>query len=166
MVEVDIAMVKLEAEVKIPMAPIVILREKTGDPKRLLPIWVGLFEALAIITELEKEKHTIQRPMTHDLLKSVIDEVGAEVVSVLVSDLRDSTFYAEITMNLVNGEVTKIDSRPSDAMALALRARVPIYVSEKVMAENSISPEVMSQDNEEELKSVLENLEPGDLYKV
>ena len=164
MVEVDIAMVKLEAEVKIPMAPIVILREKTGNPKRLLPIWVGLFEALAIITELDK--HTVQRPMTHDLLKSVIDSVGAEVVSVLVSDLRDSTFYAEITLNLVDGEVIKIDSRPSDAMALALRAGVPIYVSEAVMAENSISPEIMKQDNGEELKSVLENLRPEDLYKV
>ncbi len=164
MIEVDIAMVKLEAEVKIPMAPIVILREKTGNPKRLLPIWVGLFEALAIITELDKRN--IERPMTHDLLKSVIDKVGAEVVSVLVSDLRELTFYAEITLKLVDGKVVKIDSRPSDAMALALRAGVPIYVSEAVMAESSISPEIMKQDNEEELKSVLENLRPDDLYKV
>ena len=164
MVEVDIAMVKLEAEVKTPMAPIVVLREKTGNPKRLLPIWVGIFEAFAIITELEA--HTIERPMTHDLLKSVIDTVGAEVVSVLVSDLKDTTFYAEITLDMGDGDVVKIDSRPSDAMALALRANVPIYVAEEVMAESGISPEIMKLDNEEELKSVLENLRPEDLYKV
>lgn len=164
MVEVDIAMVKLEAEVRIPMAPIVVLREKTGSPKRLLPIWVGFFEALAILTELEN--HTVQRPMTHDLLKSVIDKLGAEVVSVLVSDIKESTFYAEITLNLGSGKVVKIDSRPSDAMALALRAKAPIYVAESVMAEHSISPEIMASDNEDELKSVLENLKPEDLYRV
>ena len=164
MVEVDVAMVKLEAEVKVPMAPIVILREKKKGTKRLLPIYVGIFEALAIIMELENA--TVQRPMTHDLLKSVIDNLGAKVVSVFVSDLKEGTFYAEITLDIGNGEVVKIDSRPSDAMALALRADVPIYVSEKVMAEASISPESMKLDDEEGLKNVLENLNPGDLYKV
>jgi bifunctional DNase/RNase len=164
MIEVDIAMVKLEAEVRIPMAPIVVLRERAGSPKRLLPIWVGFFEALAILTELEK--HSVQRPMTHDLLKSIIDELGANVVSVLVSDIKESTFYAEITLNLGDDKVIKIDSRPSDAMALALRAKAPIYVAEAVMAKHSISPEIISPDNEEELKAVLENLKPEDLYKV
>lgn len=164
MVEVDVAMVKLEAEVKVPMAPIVILREKKKGAKRLLPIYVGIFEALAIIMELENA--TVQRPMTHDLLKSVIDSLGAKVVSVFVCDLKEGTFYAEITLDMGEGEVVKIDSRPSDAMALALRADVPIYVSEEVMAEASISPETMKLDDEEGLKSVLENLNPGDLYKV
>ncbi len=164
MIEVDVAMVKLDAEMKTPMAPIVFLREKKGNPKRLLPILVGLFEAIAIITELEKR--TVYRPMTHDLLKSVIEELGAEVVSVLVSDLKDGTFYAEITLSLNDGEVIKIDSRPSDAMALALRADAPIYVAEEVMAESGISPEITKLDSKEELKSVLENLNPEDLYKV
>jgi bifunctional DNase/RNase len=164
MVEVDIAMVKLEAEVKVPMAPIVILREKSGSPKRLLPIWVGIFEALAIIMELENT--TVQRPMTHDLLKSVIDHLNAKVVSVFVSDLKDGTFYAEITLNKGNEEVIKVDSRPSDALALALRADVPIYVSEEVMAGASITPENMKIDDEEGMKNVLENLNPEDLYKV
>ena len=164
MIEVDIVVVRLEAEMKVPMSPIVILREKTGNPKRLLPIWVGIFEALAIMMELEE--HTVQRPMTHDLLKSVIDNLGAKVVSVLVSDLKEGTFYAQITINVGDGEVVQVDSRPSDALALALRAEVPIYVAEEVMAKASISPEVMRLDDEEELKSVLENLRPEDLYRV
>lgn len=164
MVEVDIAVVKLEAEVNVPMGPIVVLREKTGSPKRLLPIWVGIFEALAIIMKLENT--AVERPMTHDLLKSVIDSLGAEVVSVLVSDLKDRTFYAQITLNVDNGDVIKVDSRPSDALALALRTDVPIYVAEKVMARASISPESIKLDDEEDLKKVLENLNPEDLYKV
>lgn len=163
MVEVDVASVRFDPEEK---APIVILKEKEGKSKRLLPIWVGVFEAFAIITELEK--HPVIRPMTHDLLKSVIDNLGAELVSVLVSDLKDSTFYAEITLRLSNGEAVKIDSRPSDAMALALRAQAPIYVSEKVMDGSSISPSVIEADDKEQLKTVLENLKPEDFgkYKV
>lgn len=166
MIEVDIAMVRMDAEVKVPMAPIIVLKEKTGNPKRLLPIWVGIFEALAIITELEEQPVKTPRPLTHDLLKSVIYELGAEVISVIVSDLDNSTFYAEIAIRQADGEVIKVDSRPSDAMALALRAKAPIYVAEEVMAENGISPEILKADSEEELKSVLENLRPEDLYTV
>ena len=151
MIEVDIAMVRLDLEVKTPM---VVLREKSGKSRRLLPIWVGIFEALAIITEMEN--HSVPRPMTHDLLKSVIDNVNAEVVSVLVSDLKDSTFYAEITLRLNDGNVIKIDSRPSDAMALSLRAKAPIYVAEEIMAESGISPDVMKVDDKEQLKDVLQ----------
>ncbi len=164
MIEVDIVMVKAESEVRIPMAPIVILREKKGNPKRLLPIFVGPFEAIAIMMELDE--HVSPRPMTHDLLKSVIDNLGAKVVSILVSDLKENTFYAKITIDVGDGDVVKIDSRPSDALALALRADVPIYVSEEVMTGASISPEAMRLDSEEDLKSVLENLKPEDLYKV
>jgi bifunctional DNase/RNase len=161
MIEVDIAAVRLESELR---TPIVILREKAGKPKRLLPIWVGIFEAFAIITEMEKR--TVSRPMTHDLLKSVIDNVEAEVVSVLVSDLKDDTFYAEITLRLSSGDVVKIDSRPSDAMALALRSKAPVYVSEDVMAKSGISPDVMKPDDKDHLKSVLENLRPEDLDEI
>jgi len=82
MIEVDIAMVRLERDMG---TPIVVLREKQGNSRRILPIWVGIFEALAILTELEN--HPVSRPMTHDLLKSVIENVGAEVVSVLVSEV-------------------------------------------------------------------------------
>ncbi len=163
MIEVDIAMVRLDQDIR---TPIVILREKSGKSRRFLPIWVGFFEALAIVTEMEK--HTVVRPMTHDLLKSVIDNVGAEVVSVLVSDLKESTFYAEITLRLSGGDVVKIDSRPSDSMALALRAEAPIYVSEEIMAQSGISPDITKADDKEQLKDVLENLKPEDFgkYKV
>ena len=161
MIEVDVAMVKLDAEMK---TPIVVLREKSGKSKRLLPIWVGIFEALAIITEMEN--HPVLRPMTHDLLKSVIEEVGAEVVSVLVSELKETTFYAEITLRLSNEEVIKIDSRPSDAMALALRANVPIYVSEEIMAGSSISQISIKMDDKDRLKAVLGNLNEDDLRKI
>jgi len=164
MIEVDVVMVKLESEMKAPMAPVVILREKKGNPKRLLPIYVGIFEALAIMMELED--HTSPRPMTHDLLKSVIDSLGAKVVSVLVSDLKVVTFYAQITLNVGNGNVIKVDSRPSDALALALRADAPIYVAEEVMSGASINPEVVRVGNEEELKNILERLKPEDLHEV
>jgi len=165
MIEVDIAMVKLDPDVK---APIIILKEKGSNSKRLLPIWVGLFEALAIITELEKDRvEHVGRPMTHDLLKSVVDNLGAKVISVLVSDLKDATFYAEIALRMSNGDVIKIDSRPSDAMALALRAQSPIYVSESVMDESGISSDIIEAEDGEQLKSVLENLDPDDFeFKV
>lgn len=164
MIEVDIVMVRMESETKAPIAPIVILREKKGNPKRLLPIFVGPFEAIAIMMELKN--HTVERPMTHDLLKSVINSLGANVVSVLVSDLKEETFYAQITLNVGDENVVKIDSRPSDALALALRTDAPIYVAEEVMSKASINPEIMRVDGEEELKDVLERLRPEDMYKV
>jgi len=157
MIEVEIAMIRLDPEVK---APIVILREKEGKTKRFLPIWIGIFEALAIASEMEN--HVAQRPMTHDLLKSVIDSLGAEVVSIIVMDLKDDTFYAEINLRLGNGKVVKIDSRPSDAMALGLRAKAPIYVAEKVMDSSGISQDMMDANPEETLRTVLDSLKPED----
>lgn len=157
MIEIEIAMVRLDPEMK---TPIVILREKEGKPKRFLPIWIGIFEAVAIA--LEMENHAPPRPMTHDLLKSVIDSLGAEVVSIIVSDLRDDTFYAEINLRQSSGEVIKIDSRPSDAMALGLRAKVPIYVAEDVMNSSGMSQDIMDASPEEQLKAVLDNLKPED----
>lgn len=159
MIEVDIAMVRLDPEAK---TPIVVLKEKSGETKRLLPIWIGIFEAIAIITEIENQ--TSVRPMTHDLLKIIIDNLEAQVVSILVSDLKDSTFYAEITLRTNTGKVIKIDSRPSDAMAIALRAKAPIYVSEEVMAKSGINPDIM-KDDKEQLKAVLEDLKPDDFGK-
>ncbi|MGQ9609733.1 MAG: bifunctional nuclease family protein [bacterium] len=156
MIEVEVAMVRFDQE----KIPIVILREKEGRSKRFLPIWIGIFEAVAIIMELEKQP--VERPMTHDLLKSIIDNLGASVISILVSELKNDTFYAEISLRLSDGKVVKVDSRPSDAMALALRANAPIYVSEEVMSKSGISPDIMEADEKDELKAFLDSLKPED----
>ncbi|MFQ5692534.1 MAG: bifunctional nuclease family protein, partial [Nitrospinota bacterium] len=110
--------------------PIVILKDI--EEKKVLPIWVGLFEANAIA--LEMEQVSTPRPMTHDLIKNIIDGFQAQVARVVVNDLKDNTFYATITINL-NGSEVLIDSRPSDAIALALRMNAPIFVAKKVIEE-------------------------------
>lgn len=115
---------------------IVVLKE-TGST-RFLPIWIGPFEADAITIELQGVE--VARPLTHDLLKSLIEQLGAEVVQVTINDLRNDTFYAEISLQ-VNGRRLQIDSRPSDAIALAVRARVPVLVAERVMDQAAITPE-------------------------
>ena len=108
--------------------PIVILKDKAGD--RVLPIWVGIFEANAIA--LQMENITTPRPMTHDLLRNIITDLDGRVDQVVVSDLKDNTFYAIIHL-IVKGERVVVDARPSDAIALALRTRSPILVEEAVI---------------------------------
>lgn len=107
---------------------VVILREKSSD--RYLPIWIGPAEADAIAVQLQEV--AVARPLTHDLLRSIIDDLGAVVNHVLVNDLSNDTFYARIVLD-VNGESREIDSRPSDAIALAVRAKVPIFADEQVL---------------------------------
>jgi len=107
---------------------VVILKEKMAE--RYLPIWIGPAEADAIAVKLQGV--TVPRPLTHDLLHSVIDALGASINSVIVSDLKNDTFYARIILN-VDGEQMEVDSRPSDALALAVRAEVPIYAEEIVL---------------------------------
>jgi hypothetical protein len=113
-------------------APIVILKAQGGT--RLLPIWIGLFEANAIA--LEMENVTTQRPMTHDLLKNLVGVLGASVERAVVDNLRENTFFATIYLRQ-DGEERSVDARPSDAIALALRARAPIYVSRDVLERTS-----------------------------
>lgn len=110
--------------------PIIILKDILSET--MLPIWVGAFEANAIALEIEKILP--QRPMTHDLLRNVIAEMGASVERVVVTELRDNTFFAELVLKSVSGEIILIDSRPSDAIALALRMDCPIYVNEEVIS--------------------------------
>ena len=107
---------------------VVILKENESD--RYLPIWIGPAEADAIAVKLQDL--SVPRPLTHDLLRTVIDTLGGSVVHILVSDLHNDTFYAKIVIE-VNGDTREIDSRPSDAMALAVRAQVPIFAEESVM---------------------------------
>ena len=107
---------------------VVLLKEKTAE--RYLPIWIGPTEADAIAVKLQGA--AVQRPLSHDLLHSVIGALGATLRSIVINELRSDTFYAKIILN-VDGEQIEIDSRPSDALALAVRAEVPIYVEEAVL---------------------------------
>ncbi len=128
-------------------AYIVILRDE--ESAEMLPIWVGKAEASAISFSLESI--SAPRPMTHDLMKSILDTVNAKVFSVVVTDLNDNTYYAKIHMMYEDSEYS-IDSRPSDAIALALRANAPIFASEAVL----------KKQTSEELEQWLENLKPED----
>jgi bifunctional DNase/RNase len=140
--------------------PIVILKDM--EDKRVLPIWIGLFEANAIALELEKI--STPRPMTHDLIKDIITGLNATVTKIVVNDLKNNTFYAVIHLSL-DGNNIVVDSRPSDAIALALRIGAPIYVSAEVV--NKAKSIDMSKESEEtdQLKEWLENLRPEDFGK-
>jgi len=145
--------------------PIIILRDE--EEKRSLPIWVGIFEANAIALELEKI--TTPRPMTHDLIKNILDTLDARVLKIVVNDLRDNTFFAAIHLQLGDSELT-VDSRPSDAIALALRVGAPIFVEEEVVrraksVEVAKETEAVNPDDREKLKEWLENLKPEDFGK-
>jgi len=140
--------------------PIVILRDEAGQ--RVLPIWVGIFEANAIALQIENIE--MSRPMTHDLLRNVIGDLKAEVARVVVCDLKENTFYAMIHL-LVGGEMLAIDARPSDAIALALRVKAPILVEEAVIeSAKSLDFKPDSQDSER-LAKWLEGLDPDDMGK-
>lgn len=143
--------------------PIVILRDASGDT--VLPIWVGIFEANAIALEIEKV--TTPRPMTHDLVKNVLFGLDATLRKVVVSELKDDTFYAVIWVEK-GGEMISIDSRPSDALALALRLDCPIYVEEQVLKTSKSTQTVSDKNVNEELKRWLEGLNDEDLgrYKM
>src|SRR6186713_210777 len=127
--------------------PIVVLKDVNGNT--VLPIWVGIFEANAIALEIEKV--STPRPMTHDLLKTVLMGLEAGVRKVVVSDLRDDTFYAVIWLEK-DGELISVDSRPSDALALALRLDCPIYVEETVLKSSKLASTVSDKVNNEELR--------------
>ena len=143
--------------------PIVVLKDVTGDS--VLPIWVGIYEANAIALEIEKVN--TPRPMTHDLIKILLMGLDASIRKVVVSELRDDTFYALIWLER-EGNLISVDSRPSDALALALRHDCPIYVDEKVLQSSKNSATVSDKVNNEELKKWLENLNDEDLgrYKM
>ena len=140
--------------------PIVILRDKDGD--RVLPIWVGIFEANAIALQIENV--TTPRPMTHDLLKNVIQDLRGRIEKIVVSDLKENTFYALIYLT-VGGDVMAVDARPSDAIALALRARAPIFVEEKVIDHAKTTDLVPDKGETERLQKWLESLDPDDMGK-
>lgn len=140
--------------------PIVVLRDVKGE--RILPIWVGIFEANAIALQIENV--TTPRPMTHDLLRNVIHDLKGSVERIVVSDLKDNTFYAIIYLR-VGGDIVAVDSRPSDAIALALRARAPIFVEESVIESARTVDATPEKGDAERLQKWLESLDPEDLGK-
>ncbi len=143
--------------------PIVVLKDFSGES--VLPIWVGIYEANAIALEIEKV--TTPRPMTHDLIKVLLMGLEVGIKKVVVSELKDDTFYALIWLER-DGEMISVDSRPSDALALALRHDCPIYVEEKVLKSSKATNSVSEKVSNEELRKWLENLNDEDLgrYKM
>jgi uncharacterized protein len=140
--------------------PIVILQEAAGE--RQLPIWIGVFEANAIALNLDGFQPP--RPMSHDLLRTTIEVLGGEVERIVISDLRDSTFYALIHVNQA-GEARSLDARPSDAIALAVRTQAPIFVAEEVLEKAHAADKAADASDEDHLKKLLEELSPDDLGK-
>jgi len=148
-------------------APVVVLKDL--EDKEVISIWIGLLEASAIAVELEKVD--LPRPMTHDLVKNVLDSLNIKVLKIEIADLRDNTFYAFIHLGM-DGKTFTIDARPSDAIAIALRTKSPIYVEEDVIKKSkkmdleSIK-EAGKTDESKELKDLLERMSPDDFeYKM
>ena len=146
--------------------PIIILKDE--EDKRSLPIWVGIFEANAIALELEKI--ATPRPMTHDLIKNILETVQAQVTKVVVTDLKENTFYAVLHVQIGEREYT-VDSRPSDAIALALRVAAPIYVDEDVVRKAKTlevatkEAEPIKTDDPDRVKEWLGSIKPEDFEK-
>jgi uncharacterized protein len=148
MIELNLVGVRVELPTN---QPIVLLREREGE--RYLPIWIGAMEATAIAFALQGI--VTARPMTHDLLKNVLEEVGVRVERIVITELRDGTFYAIIQLQQ-NGSRYEVSSRPSDAIALAVRVNVPIFANEEVLSEASI---VIKDDEEQEVEKFREFLD-------
>lgn len=148
--------------------PIVLLRDK--EKKRVFPIWIGIFEAQAIVIALEKIKYP--RPLTHDLLKLVIEQMGGEIRKIVVNDLQENTYYAQIDLE-IKGAQLMVDSRPSDAIALALRTGSPIFVAEHLISERLVSEEEaekilgtpITEEEVKKFRDMLKDIRPEDFFK-
>src|SRR5690242_21931477 len=144
--------------------PIVLL--KTSEGNKFLPIWIGHPEAAAILMKLQSA--STPRPMTHDLVTEMLEQLGAQVVRITVTELRENTFYAQITVQQDGSEI-EVDSRPSDAIALAIRADAPIYAADDVIEESAIEFEGEEVNEEEivsEFKQFLENVTPDEFAEA
>jgi bifunctional DNase/RNase len=139
---------------------VVILQELDG--KRILPIWIGKAEARAIAMELAQER--FQRPLTHDLMKTLIDALGGSVRKVTIGDLKENTFFAQLFVDK-DDEIIAIDARPSDSIALALRTKSAIYVAEALLREEPEEKELTDDERAEALRKYLDGLDPEDFGK-
>ena len=163
MIEVRVAHLGLDRSTN---APVVILREVEGA--RILPIWIGPAEASAIAMEMQGMK--APRPMTHDLLKQVVTGLGAELRRLVIADVRDNTYYAELHLTRAGDDRFLVDSRPSDGIALALRLHAPIYAADALLTEAVFDPAAPPPPttpgiDAEQLKRYLETLDPEDFGK-
>jgi bifunctional DNase/RNase len=145
-------------------SPIMILKDQEGD--KTVPIWIGLLEATAIASELENVKFS--RPMTHDLMKNLMDQMGVKLAKVEICDLRDNTFFAQLYL-ILQGKEFSMDARPSDAIALALRTQAPIYVDEQVIQKSKTvdlgnKEEILSEEGKK-WTEILESLSSDDFGK-
>ena len=153
---------KIFSLVLIPLLGQYVVTLEEVEGQRLIPIWIGVNEGNAIGLKLQGEQ--LPRPMTHDLMSTMLDSLSVKVERIVVSDLRDGTYYAVITLN--NGtRRLEIDSRPSDAMALAVRTSTPIYVDEKVLKKCPVIMKPISEDEVEKFKKDLQGLKPEDFFK-
>lgn len=138
--------------------PIIVL--KNHDGKKVLPIWVGMFEAQAILFALEGV--VPPRPLTHDLLKSIIENMGAGVDRIIINALQNNTYFAKVCLSF-NGTSVEVDSRPSDAIALALRTGSPIFVTDHVISTITMPPHPIDDDEVKKFKDELKTLSPKDI---
>jgi hypothetical protein len=143
------------------LSPLVLLRDQ--EELNFLPIWIGVFEAAAIAMELQGVQPP--RPMTHDLLKNLIENLGGKMRRALINDIKDGTFYALIEIETRDGKVINLDARPSDAIALAVRNRAPIYVSEVVMMQAKLVNSEKDAEETKKFKDFIENMRPEDFTK-
>lgn len=140
--------------------PVVILKDMDG--KRFLPILIGPFEATAIALALEGAP--VPRPLTHDLMRTLLETLDARLEQVVIHDIRESTFFAKLVVR-TNGELQEIDARPSDGIALALRMNAPIYVSDKIVLEESVPDKKEEGQEVERFKKFIEDLKPSDFNR-
>jgi len=140
--------------------PVVILKDLDG--KRYLPILIGPFEATAIALALEGTP--VPRPLSHDLMKSIIESLKAKVAQIVIHDIRDNTFYAKVVLES-GGATVEIDARPSDSIALALRTNSPIYVSERIVLEETVLDKAAEDKDTKKFKKFIDNLKPADFLK-
>ena len=144
-------------------SPIIVLNDL--DNRKALPIWIGSAEAGAIIRKIENIK--MARPMTHDLLVDIIKQTGYRVDRVEINDVENDTYYSTIIIVNDNGDEKEIDSRPSDAIALAIRVDAPIFVSSKVLADGSVSCDTQKDEEEsEEFRNFIQSIKPSDFEKL
>jgi uncharacterized protein len=153
---------KIFSLVLIPLLGQYVLTLEELEGQRLVPIWIGVNEGNAIGLKLQDEQ--LPRPMTHDLISNVLEALEVKIERIIVSDLRDGTYYAAITL-LKDTHRYEIDARPSDAMALAVRASVPIYLDEKVLKKCPVVMKPISDQDVDKFKTELQNLKPEDFFK-